>query len=117
MMFEISLTIISRSQLFKMFTRLIINCVEKNVSCEDIANVFWSQQIAKIDNVTLTLSKSKQDYCVAHIDIQEWCDTEVAYNFIKKMKDGKEPRIVHNDDDWWPVKPVDTPDDLVSLLF
>ncbi len=99
-----------------MFQRLIISCVDKEFTCDYIAKAFWKQQIAKVNKVTLTHSANKS-CSVAFIDIEEWCDTESAYNFIKKIQSGKESRIVHSDPRWWGVKAIDNEDNLVSSLF
>jgi hypothetical protein len=89
-----------------MFNNLMITCVEKEYTSEYIANVFWNQQLARVKNVTLIAYIRTSDnelYYVAYIDIDQWCDTEAAYNFVNRLKEGKEPRIVHHDEEWWPV--------------
>lgn len=85
---------------------LMINCVEAQYTQQYIANVFWSQHIAKVSKITLIpYLKNTEIYNIAYIEIGEWCDSESAYNFIKRVNNPeKEARIVHNDDDWWPVQ-------------
>jgi hypothetical protein len=42
---------------------------------------------------------------MAYIYIGSWCDTEVAYNFLQRLKDiNKESRLVHYCEEWWPVE-------------
>jgi len=86
-------------------TRLIIPAVDVKHSVEYIANVFWKQHIAQISSLTL-ISYLKNNIVVqmAFIEIAYWCDTEVAYNTIQRLKVHEgEARVTHNDDEWWPV--------------
>jgi len=84
----------------------MINCVESQYTQEYIANVFWRQHIAKVGSITLIPYLKNGEICsIAYIAIDEWCDSEAAYNFIQRLKDSsREVRIVHQDDDWWPVQ-------------
>ena len=84
----------------------MITCVESQYTQEYIANVFWRQHIAKVGSITLIpYLKNGQIYSIAYIAIDEWCDSEAAYNFIQRLKDSsREVRIVHQDDDWWTVE-------------
>jgi hypothetical protein len=85
---------------------VMINCVESQYTQEYIANVFWRQCIAKVSSITLIpYLKNGCVYNIAYITIDEWCASENAYNFIKRLNDQtKETRIVHHDDEWWPVE-------------
>lgn len=85
---------------------LMINCVETQYTHEYIANVFWRQHIAKVSSITLIpYIKNSEIFSIAYINIAEWCDTETAYNFIKRLNDSsKEVRIVHHEDYWWKVQ-------------
>ena len=85
---------------------LMITNIESQYTAEYIANVFWNQKIAKVNNITLIpYLKDTEIYNVAYISIAEWCDTEPAYNFIQRLKyHVKEARIIHHDDYWWPVQ-------------
>lgn len=85
---------------------VMITCVESQYTQEYIANVFWRQHIAKVGSITLIpYLKNGQIYSIAYIAIDEWCDSEAAYNFIQRLKDSsREVRIVHQDDDWWTVE-------------
>lgn len=85
---------------------LMILSVESQYTQEYIANVFWSQHIAKVSSITLIpFIKNSEIYSIAYINIDEWCDSEAAYNFIQRLNDSsKEARIVYNEDDWWPVQ-------------
>lgn len=95
-------------QVFKTMSvkSIMINCVESQYTQEYIANVFWRQHIAKVSSITLIpYLKNSEIYSIAYIYIDEWCDSEAAYNFIQRLKDpSKEARLVHYDDVWWPVE-------------
>lgn len=85
---------------------VMISCVESQYTQEYIANVFWRQHIARVSSITLMpYLKNGEIYSFAYIAIDEWCDSEAAYNFIQRLKDSsREVRIVHQDDDWWTVQ-------------
>jgi len=85
---------------------LMINYIESQYTAEYIANVFWYQHIAQVSSITLIPNlKNTEIFHTAYIAIAYWCDSEVAYNFIQRLKNReKEARIVHKDDDWWPVE-------------
>lgn len=85
---------------------LMIPCVESQYTQEYIANVLWNQHIAKVSSITLIpFIKNSEIYSIAYIAIGEWCDSEVAYNFIKRLSSSEsEARIVHQDDEWWPIQ-------------
>jgi hypothetical protein len=87
-------------------TSLVIPCVEMCYTAEYIVNVFWNQGIAQVSNVTLIPYPTNTEYLqMAYIYIDSWCDTEVAYNFLQRLKDtNKETRLVHSSEDWWPVE-------------
>lgn len=95
-------------QVFKTMSvkSVMINCVESQYTQEYIANVFWRQHIAKVSSITLIpYLKNGEIYSIAYIAIDQWCDSEAAYNFIQRLKDpSREARIVHYDDEWWPVE-------------
>jgi hypothetical protein len=80
--------------------------VEYEYTHEYIANAFWKQRIAKVSSVTLIpYIKGEWVYYIAYINIECWCDSENAYNFIKKLNDPhKETRLVHHEDNWWSVE-------------
>ena len=85
---------------------LIINCVDAEYTQPYIANVFWKQNIAMVNNVTLIpYLKNGITYNIAYVKIEQWCDSELAYNFIQSLKNPlKETRIVHHEDNWWPCE-------------
>lgn len=85
---------------------LMIPYVEGQYTQEYIANVFWSQHIAKVSSITLIPYIKNLEICsIAYIAIDEWCDSEVAYNFIYRLKNqDKEVRIVHDDENWWSLQ-------------
>jgi len=85
---------------------LMINCVESQYTAEYIANVFWRLNLAKVSSITLIpLLKKGEVFNIAYIYIDNWFDSEVAYNFIYNLKYSiREPRLVHYVDEWWPVQ-------------
>lgn len=77
---------------------LIISGIEEQYSPVYIANTFWNLNIAKVSSIILTPNG------VAYVEIKQWCDTEIAYNFIHRLNNlKKETRLVHYQDDWWIV--------------
>lgn len=85
---------------------LMIKGVESQYTQKYIANVFRSQNIAKVSKITLIpYTINSEIYSIAYIKIDEWCDSEAAYNLIMRLVNGtREARIVHYDDDWWPLQ-------------
>lgn len=85
---------------------LMIQCVEAEYTAEYIANVFWKQNIAQVNSVTLIpYIKNAEVYQTAYIEISCWCDSEISYNFIKRLNSySKESRLVYCSDCWWPVQ-------------
>lgn len=82
---------------------LFIPFVELYVDADYIMDVFYTNSIASVSRVTFENDGSA--YKRAYVDIYEWHDSEIAYNFIKRLKEGKiETRLIHSDDDWWNVK-------------
>lgn len=85
---------------------LIINSIESQYTAEYIANAFWNQRIAKVRNITLIpYLRNREIYSIAYIKVDEWYDSEMAYNFIQRLKnESKEARIVHHEEEWWAVE-------------
>jgi hypothetical protein len=88
-------------------TSLMISNAEGVKNSEYIANAFWSQNIAQVSSIVLLpYLKNNKLYQMAYIEIAGWCDSEVAYNFIRRLKvlEG-EARLNHNlNEDWWSVQ-------------
>jgi len=88
-------------------TSLMISNAEGVKNSEYIANAFWSQNIAQVSSIVLLpYLKNNKLYQMAYIEIAGWCDSEVAYNFIRRLKvlEG-EARLNHNlNEDWWAVQ-------------
>ena len=83
---------------------LFIQFVELYVDAQFIMDLFYTSDIATIRSITFQ-SGENEPYKKAYIDIHEWHDTEIAYNFIKRLQNSNvETKIVHTDDDWWVVK-------------
>jgi hypothetical protein len=84
-------------------TRVVIPSVESRYTTGYIANVFRKLNIAEVRNITLTTNSYQSN--IAYVDIEEWADTEVAYNIIRRLKENKkEVRVVHKGDDWWVLR-------------
>jgi len=88
-------------------TSLMISNAEGVKKSEYIANAFWSQNIAQVSSIVLLPYLKNNKLCqMAYIEIASWCDSEVAYNFIRRLKvlEG-EARLNHNlNEDWWAVQ-------------
>jgi hypothetical protein len=86
--------------------QLTIHSVESEYTAEYIANILWRQNIAQVRNITLIPHlKGSSVLQTAYVDVETWCDSEIAYNFISKLNSGlKEARLVHNSDNWWKVE-------------
>lgn len=85
---------------------LMISKIHYQYTSEYIANVFWNRNIAQVSTITLLpYIQGIEVFQRAYITIAAWCDSEVAYNLIQRLRDpSKKCRIVHLDDLWWPVK-------------
>jgi len=88
-------------------TTVMIPNIEDKYTAEYIANVLWNNNIAKVSKITITPAYLKEGnvYNNAYILIQQWCESEAAYNIIQRLKNPeKEARIVHYDDEWWTIE-------------
>ena len=85
---------------------VIVSGILMQYNAEYIANVFWKQNIAQVSSITLLpYLQGTKVYQTAYVSIATWCDSEVAYNFIKRLKGIlKKARIVHQSDYWWSIK-------------
>lgn len=82
---------------------LFIPFVELYVDANFIMNLFYENNLATISRVTF--ENNGTPYKKAYVDIYEWHDSEIAYNFIKRLNNEKvETRLIYIDDDWWVVK-------------
>lgn len=83
-----------------------ISGIANKWTAEYIANQFWRQHIAKVSSITFMpyLNERDEIYKIAYITIASFCDTEIAYNFIKRLNKNMEARLVFNDDDYWIVE-------------
>ena len=85
----------------------MISNAEGVKNSEYIANAFWNQNIAQVSSIVLLPYLKNNKLCqMAYIEIASWCDSEVAYNFIRRLKvlEG-EARLNHNlNEDWWAVQ-------------
>jgi hypothetical protein len=86
-------------------TNLYISKVEKKITAEFISNIFEKNGIAKVSKILLENRKNNEKYNRAFIEIKDWCDTEMAFNFIMRLRNPiREARIVYSEDNWWSVE-------------
>lgn len=85
---------------------LYIPTVDSGLTADYIIDKFYCYKLATINRVTLVPIETKTGIMNrAYIDVYEWYTTEVAYNFIQRLKDpNKETKFVHDDDNWWSVR-------------
>jgi hypothetical protein len=86
---------------------IVISGITEGYTSEYIANVLWKQGLAQVSRITMLpyLEHESNTMCfTAYADIQQWADTEAAFNFIKRLEHTFVARIVHNDDDSWHVR-------------
>jgi hypothetical protein len=82
---------------------LFIPFVELYVDANFIMDLFYTSNIATVNRITLVQDSSP--YKKAYVEIYEWHDTEIAYNFIMRLRDSNvETKLIYSDDDWWTVK-------------
>jgi hypothetical protein len=84
---------------------LIIPFVENIYTAEYIANAFWYQGVARVSRITLLPDLYLNIvYYMAYVEVEEWFDTEFAYNFIYNLKYSNKIAILnHNDELFWQV--------------
>jgi hypothetical protein len=64
----------------------MISDIKSQFTSEYIANVLWKREIAKVSSITLIPQiKNEEISYIAYIDIDSFCDTEVAYDFVCHM--------------------------------
>ena len=86
---------------------IVISGITEGYTSEYIANVLWKQGLAQVSRITMLpyLEHESNTMCfTAYADIQQWADTEAAFNFIKRLEHTFVARIVHHDDDAWHVR-------------
>ena len=71
--------------------RILVTEIRFDYSAELIAKMFWYQGIAKVSTIILTPDSLYQK---ADITIAAWCDTEAAYELIKRLRFQDE--TIHN---------------------
>jgi hypothetical protein len=98
----------------KAITSIYMPCVGQIYSADDIARTFYRSGIARLHKVTV---ERNGKYNRVYATIDTWLDTEIAYNFIMKLKNSKiETRIIHDQADelWWAVHINKFPHKLLS---
>jgi hypothetical protein len=93
--------------------RLYITDIDYRITPQNIKDVFCNLNIANIKHISLTpyYKQIFNDYIcyqTAYIVIDEWHDSEDAYDFIQQIKSPyKEARIIYDKIDeasWWKVE-------------
>ena len=83
---------------------LVISNIQQHVSPEYIATIFAKHQIALVNSIAFSpYFIERTIYFRAYIKIWSWCDSESAYNFIKRIEKKNNARIVHHDDEYWVI--------------
>jgi hypothetical protein len=92
---------------------LYIPCLEVSVNGQQLIDAFYINEIATVSKVTIVpFLKNLTIYNKAYVDILEWHDTEVSYNFIQRLRNpSREARLVYSDDDWFAMYINDELDD------
>ena len=68
---------------------IMIHNIKSEYTAEYIANVLLSREIAYVSSITLIPEIKNDDiFNIAYIDINSYCDTESAYDFIENLKYG-----------------------------
>ena len=83
---------------------IVISGIEEGYTAEYIANTLWKQGLAQVKCITMLPyieHYTNTIHYTAYTDIQEWSDTEAAFNFIKRLTRTNTARIVHHDDLHW----------------
>ena len=80
------------------FKNIMIHQVKTHYTAEHIAFTLLTKEICHISSITLIPQIDNGEiYNIAYIDIDMYCDTEAAYEFIHSIKDGL--FILHHDND------------------
>lgn len=84
---------------------LIIPFVEGKYTAEYIANTFWYEGVARVNRITLLPNLyQNQVFFIAYVDIEEWFDSEYAYNFINNLKNlSNVSYLYHTNKLYWTV--------------
>lgn len=65
---------------------IMILDIKPQFTSEYIANLLWKREIAKVSSITLIPQIQNGEIShIAYINIVSFCDTEVAYDFVKNM--------------------------------
>jgi hypothetical protein len=70
---------------------LLIRSIGNHITHNFIANIFWQKEIAQVSSVTLIPQSPNNDgeiTYVAYITFETYCETEAAYDFICRLKEG-----------------------------
>jgi hypothetical protein len=67
----------------------MISDIKPQYTAEYIAKVLETREIAKVSSITLIPEIKNNEVCnIAYVDIDSYCDTESAYEFILNIKSG-----------------------------
>lgn len=85
--------------------KLMITSVGTQYNHTYVANAFWTTHIARVKSITMipymdrSLLKN-----IVYITIDQWCDSEAAYIFIRKLKANSAVILNHTFNDEWLVQ-------------
>lgn len=78
---------------------IMISDIKSQFTSEYIANVLWKREIAKVSSITLIPQiKNGEISYIAYIDIDSFCETAAAYDFVYHMCDDSFT-FCHNESD------------------
>jgi len=84
--------------------RFILPSIDSQISASFVVKVFEECEIATIAKVSFNYNNNR-NYKRAIIDVDSWCDSEVAWKFISRLRCAKDGiRICYNGDKYWMVK-------------
>jgi hypothetical protein len=87
--------------------------VETTFNAQYIARAFDLSGIAKVSKIAI--EPNFRHFNRVYVDIDYWHDNEAAYNFITRLNNPHvETKFVHNDDNWWVVRPNKFPHKTVT---
>lgn len=82
---------------------LVIDQIRPEITAEQIANVFWNQHLARIS--TVVMARNMSNKCMALLYIEDYGESEAAYNLIKRLEVKGEARVVYRLDYYWTLTP------------
>jgi hypothetical protein len=88
--------------------RIIVNCVHKSNTIDDVIEAFKMTHLAEIQSAILvprTSVRENEPYNNAILMVKNWKDNKSARNFQLTLRDNsKESRLVYDDPWYWVIK-------------